>query len=261
VAGDIRHGRAAPLSPELADLRRHAPESAVVLDFDGTLAAIVDDPQLARPLPGSLTVLRALVDRFRLVAVVSGRPAAFLAAHLDVGGLVRLGSYGLEEVTATGVVEAQDGSPWRPAVAEVTVRARAAAPAGVLVEDKGLSVTLHHRTAPGAAAWVHAFAATQARETGLVVHEARQSAELRPPVAIDKGTAVASLVARAQVTAACVVGDDIGDLAAFEAVSGLSPAVRVAVGSTEAPPLLLAAADLVVDGPRGVLEVLRFLAG
>jgi trehalose 6-phosphate phosphatase len=261
VAGDIPPERAARLHPKLVDVRRRPRQSAVLLDFDGTLAPIVDDPAVARPLAGSLTVLRALVDRFRIVAVVSGRPAAFLATHLDVGGLVRIGSYGLEEVTPTGVVETTEASSWRAAVAGVNVRARAAAPPGVLIEDKGLSVTIHYRTAPGAVDWAHAFADAEARTTGLVVYEARQSVELRPPVARDKGTAVAALVAEADVTAACFIGDDVGDLPAFEAIAGLPLAVRVAVASAEAPASLLAAADLVVDGPRGALEVLRFLAG
>ena len=233
----------------------------MLCDFDGTLAPIVEDPSMARPVPGTLTVLRALVERFRLVAVVSGRPASFLATHLPVPGLTRAGSYGLEQVTDAGVTEVAGASAWRAAVGEVAARAGAAAPPGVVVEDKGLSVTIHHRGAPAAAGWVRAFADAQAERSGLVTHAARMSIELRPPIAIDKGTVVSELIAHAGVTAACVCGDDAGDLPAFAAVAVLPLAVRVAAWSAEAPADLFAAADLVVDGPDGMLEVLRFLAG
>jgi len=232
------------------------------MDFDGTLAAIVPDPAAARPLPGSVVVLRALVSRFRLVAVVSGRPAAFLAAHLDVPGLVRMGSYGLERVTADGGVEVSpDASPWLPVVAEVAALARRLAPPGAVVEDKGLGVTLHHRTAPETAEWARAFAEGQGASRGLAVHEARRSIELHPPVAVDKGTTAAALIAGAGLEAACACGDDTGDLPAFAAVCRLPLGVRIAVGSGEAPPDLLAAADVIVDGPAGMLAVLRYLAG
>ena len=149
VDGDTPHARVPQLHAGFAELRRCHDRAAVIVDFDGTVAAIVDDPAIARPLPGAVSVLRALVRRFRLVAVVSGRPAAFLAAHLDVNGLVRVGSYGLEEVTSTGIVQVPEAAAWTGVVQAVTARAREHAPPGVLVEDKGLSITLHYRTAPG----------------------------------------------------------------------------------------------------------------
>ena len=253
MAGDDR--------PGLAGLRACAPRAGVLLDFDGTLAPIVLDPSLARPLPGSLTVLRALVLRFRLVAVVSGRPARFLAEHLPVPGLMRLGSYGLERVTPGGVETASDAAPWRPVLAEVADLARREAPPGAGVEEKGLSVTLHHREAPETEGWARAFADRQASARGLVVHGARRSVELRPPVAVDKGTTAGALIAEAGLEAAGACGDDAGDLPAFAAVARLPRFVRVAVRSDEAPPELLAAADVVVDGPEGLLAVLRYLAG
>ncbi len=247
--------------PGLAELRARAARGGVLLDFDGTLAPIVVDPARARPLPGSLSVLRALVRRFRLVAVISGRPASFLAEHLPVAGMVRLGSYGLERVTPDGIETSPEAAPWRPVLAEVAELARRAAPAGAGVEDKGLGVTLHHRAAPGTEEWARAFAAREAGGRGLLVHAARRSVELRPPVAVDKGTSAASLLAEAGLEAACAGGDDAGDLPAFDAVARLPLSVRVAVRSDEAPPELLAAADLVVEGPAGLLAVLRYLAG
>jgi trehalose 6-phosphate phosphatase len=252
-----------PLTPAATQLRpwlEHPSSSAVLLDFDGTLASIVTDPGAARPVAGAVDALAALVARYPLVGVVSGRPAAFLAVHLPVAGLERWGSYGLERVVDGGVERTDEAERWRPVVAAVVARARASAPAGVGVEDKGVSVTLHVRTAPSHGGWVRAFAEAEAASTGLAVHDARMSVELRPPLPVDKGTVVARLVASTGVSAACFVGDDLGDLSAFRALDGVPIGLRVAVRSEETPPEVLRAADVVVDGPQGVLELLRVLA-
>ena len=66
-------------------------------------------------------------------------------------------------------------------------------------------------------------------------------------------------VARAGVDRALYAGDDTTDVDAFRGLDGLAVAVRVAVDSGEAPPALLAAADLVVEGTEGVLALLRAL--
>jgi trehalose 6-phosphate phosphatase len=83
--------------------------------------------------------------------------------------------------------------------------------------------------------------------------------EVRPPVDAHKGTAVRTLVARAGVRRALYAGDDRTDVDAFDGLDGLELGVRVAVASAEAPPELLEAADVVVDGTEGVLELLRAL--
>ena len=237
------------------------------MDFDGTLAPIVADPEMARPLPGTAALLHRMVERYRLVGVVSGRPASFLAEHLAIDGLSRWGSYGLEEVNPDGsVAVAPAAREWATVVASVVAAAREAPP-GVFVEDKVVSVTIHVRNARSEEGWVRAFAAEQALATGLVTHEAKMSVELRPPLDVDKGSVVASIVATSGVTGACFVGDDVGDLSAFRTLRDLVDrgllgwAVRVAVLSGESPPEVTAEADLTVEGPEGVLELLAGLAG
>lgn len=249
--------------------------AGVFTDFDGTLAPIVDDPDAARPLPEAVDVLHRLAARYRTVAVVSGRPAAFLVTHLRLAGprdgggdgggrLLGIGLYGLEQADGEGVWVDPRVATWRSVVDGVAGRADREAPDGVLVERKGLSLALHFRTAPGASAWAARWAAEQAERTGLVRHGARMSEELRPPLAIDKGTVVADL--GAGLRAACFVGDDRGDLPAFAALDALAGdrgvvALKVAVHSVEAPAELLAAADVVVDGPGGAVDLLSRLLG
>jgi trehalose 6-phosphate phosphatase len=108
---------------------------------------------------------------------------------------------------------------------------------------------------------VEAWTADQALRTGLIAHPAKMSVELRPPVEADKGRVVTELAAG--LDAVCFVGDDRGDLPAFAALADLAAegvqTLAVAVSSEEAPPELLAAADLVVAGPEGALALLRAL--
>jgi trehalose 6-phosphate phosphatase len=136
-------------------------------------------------------------------------------------------------------------------------------PPGMDVEPKGLSLTLHYRRRPDLAAAVTAWAEAQAAASGLEVRAAKMSVELHPPIAADKGTALEALVAG--LGAVAYVGDDRGDLPAYDALDRLAAAgaaetLRVAVAGAETPPDLLSRADLVVDGPPAVVDLLRRLA-
>lgn len=250
----------------LAPLRATPGRAAVLTDFDGTLAPIVLDPAAAIALPGAVEVLHDLSRRYGTVAVVSGRPVSFLVDRLrlqDAGGrILAYGLYGLQCTDGGGEpVDHAEAVPWRGTVADVSSAAERDAPDDVTVERKGLSVTLHVRTAPSEADWARSWADTQAAVTGLVVHPGRMSYELRPPVQIDKGTIVTQLTA--DVDTACFFGDDLGDLDAFDALERREAegvhVVRVAVRSPEAPAELIERADLIVDGPAGVLDLLRTL--
>jgi trehalose 6-phosphate phosphatase len=249
----------------------------VLCDFDGTLAAIVEDPAGARPMPGAVELLRRLAARYGVTAVISGRPLAFLseqfaatsdatfAAATAADGqheIFLVGLYGLERLAADGsTVVLADAERWRPAVDQVADAAERDLPATVEVERKGLSVTLHVRRHPEQAATAEAWAKKQARAKGLAVLAGRFSWELRPPVAADKGTIVEELAVG--LDAVCFVGDDLGDVPAFAALDRLRAsgvhAVKVAVRSREAPAAILDAADIVVDGPAGALAWLRAL--
>ena len=256
-----------PADDPLAALRADPSNTAIVTDFDGTLSPIVTDPAAARPLPGVVEALHALAARYGKVAVVSGRPVAFLRDRLELdhrppSRLLVSGLYGIEWLEDG--VERIDPTAlrFRGAIDEAAARAEVAAPPGVHVERKGWSVTLHVRTAQDALDWARSWSDATAHTAGLAVHAAKMSFELRPPIDVDKGTVVDDLLRG--TSAACFFADDLGDLPAFDALDrhrarAGAATVRIAVRSDEAPAELLERADVVVDGPAGSLEVLRAL--
>ena len=250
--------RGAALAPLLADPAR----TGVFTDFDGTLSPIVDDPGQARPLDGAIDALSALVGRMARVGVISGRPADYLRRHLGVAGLSMWGLHGLEWVEGDKVIPMPGVEPWREAVETATAAAEHDLAAVADVERKTLSVTLHFRRRPAAEQEIAAWAKEQAAATGLTVYAGRMSYELRPPV--PHGKDVVLEAAATGLAAACFIGDDLGDAVAFDALDRLAAttglhAVRIAVDSPEAPSQLVERADLVVDGPPGVVALLRHL--
>ncbi len=253
------------LPAALAPLRDRPAEAALFLDYDGTLAPIVEDPASARPVPGVPELLVRLAARLDVVAVVSGRPLAYLEGALGRPRRVHLaGLYGMEEAGSDGVIRRDAGAEaWRPTVAQVTAELLGAAPPGIGVEPKGLSVTVHWRRAPEHEAWAEEAVAAAVAGRGLVAQPGRMSFELRPPVPVDKGAVVARLGARHGVVGC--FGDDLGDIPAFEAVSALRRAgattVTVAVADPEIAPDVVAMADLVVDGPEAAVSMLDAIAG
>ena len=226
-----------------------------MLDFDGTLADIVPRPEHARPVDGARETLSDLTERFRVVAIVTGRGSEDVASLIDVPHVEYVGLYGFED----------DAPELLTAVAPRTGVAAGIVPEA-WVEDKGSSVAVHYRQAPDPrAARAALLVALQpiATESGLDLIEGKMVIELVPPGRSMKGAAVERLAGEHGLEAVLYAGDDHADLDAFAALERLAlaglVAIRVAVRGDETPPALIEGADLVCSDPVDLVRLLRTL--
>jgi trehalose 6-phosphate phosphatase len=256
----------------LAAIRKDPRRAMLAFDYDGVLAPIVDNPNHAFPQPGAVVALGRLAHLVGSVVVISGRPADVVvklggfADAPDLRGLVVFGHYGRERWDAsTGEILAPPTPAGIEALRhELPEVIRTYAPPQAWLEDKGVALAVHTRTCPDPAAALAALRspiADCAERHGLVVEPGRYVLEVRPP-GVDKGHALREYALERHAASVAYTGDDLGDLSAFAAVEGLRAlgvqGLKVGSGSTEVVEVAQRA-DLVVDGPSGVVDFVEGL--
>lgn len=187
----------------------------LAFDFDGTLAPIVARPGDARLSQAVASRLAALCRRLP-VAVISGRSLSDLRQRLGFEPTHLIGNHGAE-VQDDPRASAERRAALDP-MREHLLRGRSQLQqAGVVVEDKGLSLALHHRLAPlqgAATAAIHALLAD--RPPGVRVFGGKRVVNLVPVGSPDKADALLALVDRSGADGALFAGDDVNDEPVFE---------------------------------------------
>ena len=256
------------VSPLAAEPQR----SAAFFDLDGTLAPIVGRPEDTTVPERTRELVERIGERYAMAGVISGRQALEARRILGLERLTYIGNHGFELLMPGA--EQPDAAPALAGKEQIAAQFAAGLDrerlerAGLRVEDKAAIVALHWRAAPDPvlAAQVASEVASEAESAGLHTHEGRMVIELRPPVAIDKGAGLESLLRFSPLQAVFYAGDDRTDVDAFRKLAELvdagrlQRAVRVAVVSEETPDEVRAAADLAVAGPDGFVSVLEALA-
>jgi trehalose 6-phosphate phosphatase len=239
--------------------------SGLVLDFDGVLSPIVEDPTASAMPERVAATLARLAAGLGLLAVLSGRPVEFLAGRVRVPGVRLLGSYGVEQIW-DGVRQVDpEARQWLGPVQEASraLHDLLAASPGIRVEEKSVSVAVHWRQAPDRAAAaddVRRVTARLAAETGLRLEPGKLVEELRPPLDMDKGAAVSALIASEKPATVAYAGDDLGDIPALLAVREAGGYALVVDHGSETDPRLLELADQTCDGTEGFAAWLADLA-
>ena len=265
-------GPTGTLKEILQPLKAEPKRSAILLDVDGVLAPIVQHPDDAHMPESTRRPLIEVAKRYGVVACVSGRRASDARRIVSLGSIAYLGSHGSEVLRPGAIAPEVDRE-----LAAWTRRVQAFANEAfdeplrrlrVRLEDKEAIAALHWRGVPdeeGAQAAIESVA-KRAEEAGFAVHWGRKVLEIRPPVRIDKGAGIVSLLRDRELEAALYVGDDTTDVDAFRGLSelvelgSLKRALRVGVRSgDETPSALEAEADVMVDGTDGVRDLLRAL--
>lgn len=264
---------ATPLHDALAPLLADPSAAAVLLDVDGTLAPIVRHADDAHVPETTRRPLIAVARRYGYVACVTGRQAAIARRIVSLGSITYIGNHG-SEVLAGGssdvVVDAEIAA-WTERVqafAAVELDREDVRRTRVRGEDKNAIAGFHWRGAPDeeAAEAVAQAVADRAVEAGFHVHHGRKIIEVRPPLTMDKGLGIEKQLAGRGLKVALYAGDDRTDCDAFAglrrlvAAGELRACVCVGVISDEMPAELEREADVLVDGPAGVRELLNALA-
>lgn len=254
-------------------IRQHPERTLLAVDFDGTLAPIITDPENAYADETAVAALARLGPLVGTVVLITGRPARAavrLGGFADRPGLesmVVLGQYGVERW------DAASGEFLIPDDPEAVTAAEQELPqlldslelSAARVEHKGRAVGVHTRELPdpkGAFDTLSEPLSRLADQHGLLVEPGKNVLELRSP-GNDKGQALRAVVAERRAGQVVFAGDDLGDLPAFHAVQQLRaegvPGLLVCSASQEED-ALAQISDLVVDGPSGVAAWLTELA-
>jgi trehalose 6-phosphate phosphatase len=252
---------------------RQPHRTLVALDFDGTLAPIVDDPERAIADPDAVAALADVGSLVGTVALVTGRPARTavrlggFAGRAGLESMVVLGQYGVERWDG-----ATDSYTIPPEPSEVTAAGEelpailaSLGLADARVEHKGRALGVHTRQLADPRAAFDALSdplRDLAARHGLLLEPGRNVLEIRA-AGNDKGGALRELVAETGARQVVFAGDDLGDLPAFEAVAALRDegvAGLLVCSASQEEDALRSRADVVVDGPAGVAAWLRDLA-
>ena len=238
--------------------------SGIFLDFDGTMSEITPSSGEARLHPRAAKLLPRLARRYPM-CVLSGRRVADVAALVGLPHIHYVGVHGMEWMEDEARLDPLV-LPHLPALerARRELSAALAGHHGVELEDKLASVTVHFRKAPDEEEESLRLAEGLADALGLRAIRGRMSVELRPPVDIDKGTVIIRLASGWKLRRALYAGDDLTDVDGFRGLrylmkEGGFEGVAIAVLSAETPIELEAVADITVEGPDGLIDLLSHL--
>jgi trehalose-phosphatase len=245
---------------EVGERIRGSAHLLVGLDYDGTLTPIVDEPAHAL-LPTSMRqAIWALTRRDDVaVAVISGRSQGDLQELVGIPGVIYAGNHGLE-ISGPGLSFIEPGA--RAASQDLHNLAQTLARKlhhiqGALVEDKGLTLSVHHRrvaAVDGEEVWrsVHEVVASQRDRFHVTLGD--KVYEVRPLLRWNKGSALAWIKERLNKPDSLVIyiGDDKTDEDVFQALG--EEAVTMRVGDS-----VPTAARFLVPDPATVQQFLHWV--
>jgi trehalose 6-phosphate phosphatase len=241
----------------------------LLLDIDGTLAPIQDDPFTVAITPAVRDAI-ATLSRSLTVVAVSGRSVQSSHAIVGVDGITYVGNHGtqwLRDGVERFLPEAEPFVPEARRIAEAAEAQLGQIP-GVIVEHKGTSVSLHYRATADRAAAAQAIGrfieATPGTDAFARI-EGKMIVDLRPAIDANKGTALTSVVATEGLRGVLVLGDDTTDVDAFDVLrrlrqTGQVAGLAIAVRSEGTPSAVLDAADYTLASTDAVGEFLTWLA-
>ena len=247
--------------------------AALVTDIDGTISPIASTPAAAVIVPEARDALRSLAGNLALVAIVTGRASADAERMLNLADIVYIGNHGFERRWQGETRDHSGGKESQLAIQQALNHIERelvfeALDEGTLLENKRLSGAVHYRLAPARdviGPRIGAIVAGAAAASGLRMTEGRYVFELRPPITVNKGTAVLDLIEDHHLKGIIFLGDDVTDVDGFREVrkatrNGVVNGLTIAVNAPEVRPIVIEEADATVEGVAGAVAFLSALA-
>ena len=256
---DQRHGPE-ELKAAIGELLTATDRLALCLDFDGTLAPIVDDPDEAGMPDETRDHVQTLAEHPAVdVAVISGRALEDVRSRAGIDGISYAGNHGLELQRGEEVWIHPDVETHRPALEKALdrIRQELSGVPGTSVEDKHASATIHYRRAntEDSGFVIAAVEETVENEDGVSMTVDNQTVEIRPDIPQRKGEAVRELIDVQSGMGIVYLGDAQTDVDAFETLAAVpNETVEISVGDT------LPAKGYHLDSPAAVQRVLAWLS-
>ena len=240
------------------------PSLGLVTDIDGTISEIAPSPREAVVSPICRRYLALLSQQLKLVAVVSGRPAAEARSMLGIDEVIYIGNHGLERWEGGRTILRSEAKPYA-ALIENTLQQLSPllAVKGISFDNKGVTASIHYRRCPDRQAAREAIldaVASISPTRELQIIEGRFVVDIRPPLKWNKGSAVLDLAQSHHIQGVVYLGDDLTDIDAFQTLR-TAPLKSISIGVTsgEMPLYLEKEADYTVQGVGGVEQFLRWL--
>ncbi len=255
------------LTKEVRELFSIRP-AGLLSDIDGTLARISLDPAAAEVDPVIKASLLQLVRHVDVLGVVTGRSAEEAARLVDIDGVIWLGNHGMERFENNEILTAPQALPFEAPLKRVLDEARSRLDDPLIYfENKGVTGSIHYRntTEPSVAQRQIVEVVTPLVEReGLRLSQGRMVVELRPPVPLNKGTALRSVVDQFGLKSILFMGDDVTDLDAMRVVTSLREEGKIAglsigVVGPETPAEVKEESDRIVSGIEGISDLLAEL--
>jgi trehalose-phosphatase len=242
---------------------RSAGHILLLLDYDGTLTPIVQSPELADLTDGVRQLLQALARQRRLtLAIISGRALADLKEKVGISNIIYAGNHGLEIEGPQVSFVSPPAEEFKPVLRRMHHELSQALGAikGVLVEDKGLTLSVHYRqVADDKSAEVkdlfERVTGDAARSGKIQVTSGKKVYEVRPAVAWDKGEVLKMLMGKERGALPIYLGDDLTDEDAFKAIENYGGGISVFVGEGDSP----TSASYFLQSPDEVAKFLSLL--
>ncbi len=241
----------------------------LITDVDGTISEIAPTPQQARVSPSCRRYLKVLCNRIALVAAISGRPVSQIRNMIGIRDMVYVGNHGLERWTGNHTELPNNTRDYLGVIKSVIKELTPlGSMAGVSIENKGLTATIHYRLSPEPQVVEREIldsvkALAQAKDLRVIM--GKMAINLLPPVETDKGSTTLDLIKEYSLHGGLYLGDDLTDLDAFRALHTASRDLNfqgfaIGIASPEMPEKLVRETDFTLNGVRDVGRFLRWLS-